>query len=47
MKVWSSIKCWISHNIYLNGDNKVRDNFCLTGKFTGFTRKDINMKIKS
>ena len=28
-----STKCWICNNAYVEGDVKVRDNCCITGKY--------------
>ena len=42
----NSTKCWIYVNAYVDGDNKVKDYFHITGKYRGSSHRDCNIKAK-
>ena len=41
----NSTKCWISGNIYVDDDGKVRDHCHITGKDRGFEHRDYNSNV--
>ena len=42
----NSTKCWISHNVYVDDNVKVRDHGHITGKYSASTHRDCNIKVK-
>ena len=40
----SSNKYWICNKLFAAGDNKVRDQYCVTGKYRGFVHWNCNIK---
>ena len=42
----NSTKCWISHNVYVDDDVKVRDHCHITGKYNASAHRDCNIKVK-
>ena len=41
----SSRKCWIRDNIFVEGDNKVRDNYKVTGKHRVTGNRDCSTNV--
>ena len=42
----NSRKCWISDNVFMNGDVKVTDHFHVTGKYRGPLHRDCDIKVE-
>ena len=41
-----STKYWFCDSIYVDADAKVRDHYCITGKYRGSSRRDCNINVK-
>ena len=42
----NSTECWVCDNDYIDGDNKVRDHFHITGKYRGSEHIGSNVNAK-
>ena len=43
----NSTKCWICDQVYVEGDDKVRDHCHITGRLRGSAQKDCMINVKS
>ena len=42
----NSTECWVCDNDYVDGDNKIRDHFHITGKYRGSVHRGCNVNAK-